>query len=332
VTREFDCEVAFRPGGPDAESLRWLPEGPVWLRGDAAGATRIAWVAIQHGAGARGGSVNVLDLGTGANTTSPVPGRPGFLAETDRPGVLLVGLERRLALLDLATGAVTETGLSIDEDPRTVINDGTPAPFGVVFGTKDPAFREPIAGLFLWRHGDRELTRIRGGQTCSNGKVVAGRDGAWSLLDIDSPTRRIVRYALDPTAARLADPEVVADLGDLEGFPDGMVMAPDGSRVIVALFDPGDPACGEARLIDLETGRTDAIWRTPGSPQVTCPALVADAGRIRLVLTTAAENMTQARRARHPEAGALFWAETPFDAPPEALPAVPVGSVPRAGG
>jgi hypothetical protein len=43
-------------------------------------------------------------------------------------------------------------------------------------------------------------------------------------------------------------------------------------------------------------------------------------GKVRLIITTAIENMPAERREASPEAGNLFWGETPF----ETLSAAPV--------
>ena len=319
------AEVLFRP---DSEQLRYLPEGPTWLRHGAA-AGRVAWVAIQHGPRATTGSINLLDLEARSSESIPLPGRPGFLAQTDRPGTLLVGMDRRLVLFDLEARRIEETGLRVEEHPATIVNDGVGAPFGAVFGTKDPGFAEPIAGLYLYRQGAARLVRLRAGQTCSNGKVLLHEEDRWQLLDIDTPTRRIVRYRIDPEAGKLGDAATVADFTGDESFPDGMVATPDGRSVVVAFYDPTDAACGEARQISLATGEVEAVWTTPGSPQVTCPELVSIGGEVKLLLTTAAENMDAEKRRRHPEAGSLFIADTEFDGAPGAPALVPLAGMPR---
>src|SRR5438128_296288 len=90
---------------PSSAELRYLPECPRQLRGTS----QLAWIAIQNGPDDPYGSLNILDLVTLQNRTYPLPGRPGFFVETERPGVLLVGLERRLVLYDLARSAITAT-------------------------------------------------------------------------------------------------------------------------------------------------------------------------------------------------------------------------------
>src|SRR5437879_1669729 len=146
---------------PPTDELRYLPEGPIQLRGT----NRLGWVAIQHGSDVQHGSLNVLDLITLENQSYPLPGRPGFFVETADAGVLLIGLERRLVLFDLASGEVTKTLAELPDDPRVIINDGTAVPDGVIFGTKHLGFKEPIAAIY---HYGTTLREIRGGQVCSN--------------------------------------------------------------------------------------------------------------------------------------------------------------------
>ena len=97
-----------------------------------------------------------------------------------------------------------------------------------------------------------------------------------------------------------------------EVYPDGMILTPDHSSLIVALYDPGDPSCGAARQYSLTTGTLEAVWTCPGSPRVTCPQLVLHEGRVRLLLTTAVEHMTVEQQQQHPNAGCLFIADTAF--------------------
>jgi hypothetical protein len=92
-----------------------------------------------------------------------------------------------------------------------------------------------------------------------------------------------------------------------------MILTPDHRSLIVALYDPGDPAFGAARQYSLRDGSLETIWTCNGSPRVTCPQLVEYNGRIRLVLTTAVEHMSPEQQLRHPNAGCLFIGDTPFE-------------------
>jgi sugar lactone lactonase YvrE len=312
MVKEFQARVLFRPPDP---RLAFLPEGPY-----PCGKERISWVAIQHGATATTGSLNLLDVTRGENRSLDLPGRPGFAFPTNRLDTFVVGMERRICLVDAATGRV-EPLLEETVDPDvdgTIINDGLVLDRGLVFGCKDLAFRDPKAGLYLWRREDRKLVTLRNDQICSNGKVVLNRDGQWTLLDIDSPTKTVAAYALNIDAGRVGEPSVVVDLRDGDAFPDGMIATPDGQGVIVALYDPTDKTHGQARQYRIESGELEAVWHVPASPQVTCPQLVETNGRVQLILTTAVEHMTRQRQRACTNAGCLFIAETNFDTAPAA--------------
>lgn len=306
----FEAEVLLRPETPE---LRFLPECP-----RALGSNRLSWVAIQHGAAATVGSLNLVDLQQRTNTSYALPGRPGFAFPTTNANVFVVGLERRLCLYDLQSGTCTELAGPVESGVEgTIINDGELFAEGLVFGAKDLKFAEAKAGLYLYRRQDRRLVQLRADQICSNGKVLtASADGSYRLLDIDSPRKTVVEYRLDVARGQLDAGRVVLDLTSEPLFPDGMVSTPDGRSVIIAFYNPQDADFGEARQFDLESGSVQARWLAPGSPQVTCPQLVEVGGRVRLVLTTAVEHMSPERQARHRQAGCLFWAETPWTTAP----------------
>ena len=299
------AEVLYRPG---TEELSYLPEGPCAFRPG-----QVSWVAIQHGADSGQGSINVLDLESGENSHYPLPGRPGFAFPTDAPGVFLTGFERQVGYFDVGTGEwVGAPGLVEGEQDGTIINDGVLCGDGVIFGTKDLQFKDPKAGLYLWLPGMERARHLRGGQTCSNGKVIISREGKRYLLDIDTPTKVVVEYPLDLDNHLLGDPRLVVDLQEVDSFPDGMVITPDAQSVIVAMYNPADAEAGEARQHSLLNGQLEAVWKTPGSPRVTCPLLAEAGDRVVLLLTTAVEHMTAEERGRHPNAGCLFQATTSF--------------------
>ena len=280
----------------------------------------MGWVAIQHGADVLTGSLNVLDLATGKNTSMPLPGRPGFFVETTDPGIVLVGIERRLITCDRRTGEVIETGITVSDDLRVAINDGLAVEGGVLFGTKHLGFSEPIAGLYFLESATRKVHRVLGGQTCSNGKVLMRDAEGATLIDTDSQPKTISRYRLDASLKRVLSQSLLADPESLPGFPDGMRPAPDGKSVIVAFFNPGQVADGLAQQLCVETGAVLAEWILPGSPRVTCPELIHWNGKVIIVFTTAVEGMPAETRAIAPGAGCMYIAETAFSAVPMAPP------------
>ena len=302
--------VLFRP---ESSALRFLPEGP-----HPCGPDQFSWVAIQHGAAAKSGSLNVFDLAAGRNVSYELPGRPGFAFATNRPHTFVVGLERHVRLFDTSSGEWTDVCGPVDTAVEgTIINDALVIDEGLIFGCKDVTFTEKKAGLYLWRRSDRRLLQLRADQICSNGKALLRDGGRTVLLDIDSPTKTVVAYDLDVAAGRLGEPRIVVDLRGGDVFPDGMILTPDGRSVIVALYNPNDVPTGESRQFSLATGQLEATWTTDRSPRVTCPQLLAHAGRIQLVLTTAVEQMPAEQQAKYTNAGCLFIAETNFSTLPD---------------
>jgi len=315
MSKTRTAEVLFTP---DSEDLRFLPEGPTRLRNGL-----LAWVAIQHAADLTQGSVCLLDLASGVNRRIDVPGRPGFLAETDQEGWLVLGLERSLAYLNIETAQVIQTELSILPNEHTVINDGIAIPGGLIFGSKDVRFSDTIAHIYFYRQATHEVIPIQGGQTCSNGKIFqTSEDGSAVLYDIDTPTLKVRKYRFDPESATLSEPETILDFEGDGHFPDGMRGTPDGKSTVVAFYNPHDVTQGSARQYNLTTGKLEAEWVFPQSPRVTCPEFVEMDGSVKLICTTADEGMSTELRAKNPNAGALFIADTDFTQAPLARPLV----------
>ncbi len=318
MPRISDAELLFLPA---SDHLRFLPEGPTAL-----GAGRFSWVAIQHGADATYGSLNIYDVTTSKNQSFELPGRPGFAKPTTEAGTFIVGCERELGLFRTSNRTWQPLVGGVDADVSgTIINDGTLHARNVVFGTKDLEFKTAKAGLYLYRGSDGKLIRLRGDQICSNGKdVIDSGSGGLHLIDIDSPTRKVVRYRLDIKAGELSQPETVVDLGDLESVPDGMTITPDEQSAIISFYNPNPADFGETRQYSLLSGELEQIWRTPLSPQATCPLLLEmPNGSVKLIITTAVEHMPAERRDQSPNAGGLFIADTDFRSPPT-TPAWPI--------
>jgi sugar lactone lactonase YvrE len=287
---------------PDDAGLRFLPEGPYPI-GDG----RFSWVAIQHGAEADVGSVNVFDLKNKSNVTHLLPGRPGFAFPTDR-GRFVVGCERMVGIFSPETSEFQVVAQGIDEQVSgTIINDGVTWDGNLIFGTKDLEFKTRKASLNFWRGRDQKLFVLRNDQICSNGKCIAATGAGWvDLLDIDSPTRKVVRYRIDTESGCIESEQTVVDLSHDEAVPDGMTMTLDGKSVIISLYNPNPANYGRTIQVSLETGLVETEWCTEGSPQATCPQWVTSDGNLWLVITTAVEHMPVDRQPASPNAGALF--------------------------
>lgn len=298
---------------PESEAARFLPEGPTAL-----GVGKFSWVAIQHGPEAKVGSLNIFDIDSKTNVEFPLHGRPGFAKPTTQANTFLVGCEHELGLFNTDSGQWQQLTGDVDSDvDGTTINDGTLYANNVVFGTKDLEFKTKKAGLYLYRGDDGKLIRLRDDQICSNGKdVIDSGKGGLFLIDIDTPTKKVVRYKIDIADGSICDEEIVVDFGELDAFPDGMVMTPDEQSLIVSFYNPNPAEYGETRQYSLYSGELEHVYRTPGSPQATCPLLIQVAdGSIKLVITTAVEFMPEDRRDSAPNAGALFITDTKFKSP-----------------
>ena len=297
---------------PNSAELRFLPEGPFPIAESV-----LSWVGIQHGLESKTGSVNRLDLRSGSNESFELPGRPGFAFPCQTPGRFVVGCERSLGFFDTETSRWEPFCEGVDASvENTIINDGLFLDDNLIFGTKDLEFATKKAGLYLYRGRDGKLIQLRDDQICSNGKAILTSDGQTQLIDIDSPTRTIVSYPLDVDGGTIGSPSVLVDLTSDPAVPDGAILTPDGSGIIVSMFLPSVAEYGETRLYDLKTGEKKVVWKTPGSPQNTCPALVLHEGSLKLIITTAVENMSADDQQQCPNAGQLFYSESHLDPGP----------------
>jgi sugar lactone lactonase YvrE len=284
VPRRIEAQPFFRP---DSENLRYLPECPRVLEG------ALLWVSIQYADGQPLGGLNILDLATLQNVHHPLPGRPGFFAPTARPGEIVIGLERRLVLYDLAGARITETLGHIPEDDRVIINDGIAIPGGLIFGTKHLHFKLPVAALYHYDNATREIRELRGGQVCSNGKCF--HDGC--LIDIDTQPKTITEYRYD---GALHPVRLITPPDQLPALPDGLRPTRGGAAILVAYYNPDPVPDGLAQEIRLSDGEVLTEWILPGSPRVTCPEISGDF----VYFTTAVEGMPSPTA----NAGALFRA------------------------
>jgi sugar lactone lactonase YvrE len=295
------------------EERGYLPEGPRLM--SVAGREVLVWVNIQIGASAKSGMIFAHQVeDAGDDFSLSCPGRPGFILPLEGGDRALVGVEKELRVCNLAKGEWSEPLARIpDDNPRTIINDAEIVPGGkaVVFGTKDTIFQDQIANLYLYTVDDNRVSLLADKQLCSNGKVFHTDERGLILFDIDTPTRKVVRYRLD-VSARTATPDGVAlDLANQIGFPDGMCDCGDGT-VIIAFYNPEFAEAGKAIRFNLSTGTAIEEWTTPGSPRVTCPLVDGT----RLILTTASEGMPTAMLKRCPNAGCLFIADAKLAACP----------------
>jgi len=303
----FEAKPFFTPA---TAPLRFLPEGPRLLQNYPSADPILGWVAIQDSFEVCNGSVNLLNLRTMENDCHPLLGRAGFFAETDRPGVVVVGLERALVLYDLVARQLIGRPFPVTDDPRVVINDGYSVEGGLLFGTKHITFQERIACMYLFENTTGKLHTLHSSQICANGKFLSGG----GLVDIDSPNKTLDFYPFDASKPALGERRIIADFRETPLFPDGLRPSPDGESVIVAFYNPEAAPEGLAREYRIRDGEVLGEWRLLGSPRVTCPEILELDGRVQVLFTTAVEGMDPVV----PLAGTMFIGDSAYEkAPPK---------------
>ncbi len=265
-----------------------LAEGPVWHD------DRLWWVDIERG------EVHRFDPATLRDESWRLPSRVGFVIPTER-GDFVAGTERGVERFDPVTGAVSPL---VHPEPHVAgnrFNDAKCDPAGRLWaGTMDLSEAPELGSLYRIDpsgHATRMVDRI----TVSNG--LAWALDARTMYYIDSPTRRVDAFDVDPATGDLANRRCVVELTD--GFPDGMCIDDEG-HLWIALWGGWSVVCHDPR-----TGRRLARVEVPVEAVSSC--CFGDGGE--LFITTASRDVTEATRGRQPDAGALFRVRLPVSGP-----------------
>lgn len=209
--------------------------------------------------------------------------------------VVVIATETRLMLFDLGSGAA-RTLCALEADNRiTRSNDGRADPQGGFWIGTMGKRAETGAGA-IWRYDRGELRCLFPGITIPNA-ICFAPDGQ-SACFTDTPTRQVMRVALDANGWPAGTPQVWLDL-TAEGLnPDGAVFAADGSFWVaqwgagrVAGFAPDGKFVGAVEF---------------PAPHTSCPAF-GGARLDQLYCTTAREG----RQNPHDLDGATFAAPAP---------------------
>lgn len=256
-------------------------EGPVW---DAV-AGRLLFVDVSPG------HVYCLDVESGEAQISrlgqevgaAIPRQSGGFVAAVRDGIATVDGE------SLAVVAPIE-----GDDPSTRMNDAKCDPSGRLWaGTMAFDFAPGRASLYAVER-DWTWRRVIGDLTIANG-LGWSPDGE-TMYFIDSPTKRIDRFAFDVATGHLGERELFAVAED-DGMPDGMTVDADGS-VWVAFFGGG---C--VRRYDSD-GTHVASVILPVKQVTSCAFGGPDLTD--LYITTAAYQLDGGALAQQPLAGSVF--------------------------
>jgi sugar lactone lactonase YvrE len=195
-----------------------LGECPIW-NGDR---QELYWVDID------GRSVHRWHPATDQASVRNLPGRPGSIAFTTDPDVLLVAIEHQLAWLHWDSGELTAW---LDLEPPGTgnrLNDGRTDPAGrfVVGSMFERVDAGRTTGILHQIEGDGHATAVRESIAVSNG--IAFDPLHQRAYFADSPTGLIWVWDYDVDHGRRSNQRVFFDHRDAPGVPDGACMDSEG--------------------------------------------------------------------------------------------------------
>jgi sugar lactone lactonase YvrE len=277
-----------------------LGEGPVWdPRHDV-----LVWVDIERN------RVHVTSADGSATRTYATPDMVGAAALLDGGGLLL-GVGAGFATLDLVSERVEWVVERVaGADPAVVrMNDGGVDPRGRFWCGTVAHDETPGAGALYRLDGPGQAARVLDAVTISNG-LVWSLDGETAYY-IDTPTRRIDRFAYDAATGALGQRTTHVDTSGLPGWPDGMTIDAAGDLWVafwggwcVRRFSGADGRLVQELPVPAEQASACAF----GGPRLD-----------RLFVTSARTELSQARLAEQPLAGSVFVCEPGARGVPERL-------------
>lgn len=261
-----------------------LGEGPLWhpLRG------QLFWFDIL------GQRLLTVETGKQRDWHFPEKISAAGWVDSDR---LLIASESRLFLFDLETGTSQDLVELEAGNPGNRSNDGRADPMGGFWiGTMSKTFESGAGSIYRYHRG--ELRRLYPDISISN-SICFAPDGRTAHF-ADTPTRRVMRVALDAAGWPVGQPETYLDL-EPEGLnPDGAVIDASGLMWLAEW--------GAARVAAYAPDGTRVRQVAFDAPHTSCPAF-GGPGLTTLYCTTAQEGMDAAARVAHPRAGMTMMAE-----------------------
>lgn len=212
-----------------------LYEGPIWHPEEKA----LYWINILAGTIHRldFNKQLYLEIKLKEYVSAISPKVSGGLVAASGKGIYSVSLD----------GTVKEIYVVKDWDPRNRFNDGKCDALGRFWiGTMNLEEKDPT-GAFYVLDTNLKFTKVLDNITISNG--LAWNSDNTKLYYIDSPTKKIFWFDFDLDKGKIDNKNVVIDLSNQKGVPDGMTIDSKGN-LWVAFFGGGkvlniDPNAGE---------------------------------------------------------------------------------------
>jgi sugar lactone lactonase YvrE len=261
-------------------------EGPVW----DAEVGRLLWVDLMAGRvlawSPEDGDASERVVGRDVGAVAPRAG--GGLVAAVREGFATLGDD----------GDEKVLAAPLADTPDVRMNDGGVDPQGRFWAGSMAYDMRRGAGTLYRLETDGTVEPMLSGVSISNG-IDWDPSGRWCYY-VDTPERRIDRFAFDGERGELGRRGTLVDLGNAPGAPDGLTVDADGC-VWVAMWEGG-----QVRR-HAPDGRLLAVVDLPVERPTSCafggPALD------RLYITTSRHELSAQQLAEQPHAGKVFCLE-----------------------
>lgn len=203
-----------------------LGECPLWSHQEGV----LYWIDID------GEEVHRFDPSSGEDLHRELPGRPGSIALTDRPGRLLMGLEYQITWFDWSTGEVTVWFDLEPPRPGVRLNDGRCDPAGR-FWTGSmyvPAAAGRFEGMLHVVEADGAFQTVRRKIGVANGLAFAPNGRAMYFADTLRDT--VWAYDYDPITGTATNERIFVDFVGVPGRPDGACVDETGCYWVACVY------------------------------------------------------------------------------------------------
>lgn len=218
---------------------------------------------------------------------------------------LLIASDHALHRFDILSGAHEPVAPLEADNPVTRSNDGRADPQGGFWiGTMGKA-AEPGAGA-IWRYWRGEVRRLFAPMSIPNA-ICFAPDGTTGYFS-DTASQIIHRVRLDRDGWPVGSPQVHIDLRGTDLWPDGAVVAADGTL--------WNAQWGAARVAVYDLGGHEIAAHPFPARQTSCPAF-GGADLTTLFCTSAAAGLDQNHLAQTPDSGRTFASPTTTTGLPE---------------
>ena len=212
-------------------------EGPLWWQGC------LYYVDIE------GCRVLAFDPHSGEERLWETGERVGTVVPR-RSGGLVVAGDSGFAFLDPGSGLLTPLGDPEADKPGNRFNDGKCSPDGRFFAGSISLARKQGDAAFYRLDPDRQIRKIFGGVTNSNGVVWTGNGD--TMFYIDTPRLAVLAFDYDVDTGQLHNRrEAFSTCERVPGVPDGMAIDSDG-HLWIAFCHGGCVVCFDEEGKELE--------------------------------------------------------------------------------